>query len=164
MSSTATLIRDLRPAVYAVAGGNHVTIVLDREATAGAFDVTEVTALPGGGPPPHRHSFAEWFRVLEGELTLIEAYDGLAHTRVLGAGDDAFVTPWTVHSTLNLGTETCRFEVTSAPGAMSGYVKEAGIPVADALTAPSRRPPGPDELREVGWRWGIQFAPRSHRA
>jgi mannose-6-phosphate isomerase-like protein (cupin superfamily) len=57
-----------RPTVYVVARGNHVTIALDRVQSDGLFDVSEVRAGPGGGPPPHRHAFSEWFRVLEGEL------------------------------------------------------------------------------------------------
>jgi hypothetical protein len=52
-------------ATYAVGGGNHVTLLLDRSHTAPAFDGIEVVAQPGGGPPPHRHAFAEWFRILE---------------------------------------------------------------------------------------------------
>jgi hypothetical protein len=41
---------------YAVAGGNHVTLLLDRSHTAAALDVIEVLAQPGGGPaaPPAR--------------------------------------------------------------------------------------------------------------
>jgi len=39
-------------ATYAVAGGNHVTLLLDRSHTAAALDVIEVLAQPGGGPPP----------------------------------------------------------------------------------------------------------------
>lgn len=45
------------------AGGNHVTVELDREAAGGELDVIEVLARPGGGPLPHRHAFAEWFLV-----------------------------------------------------------------------------------------------------
>lgn len=51
-----------RPAVYEVAGGNHVTILLSREETDARVDAIDVLAHPGGGPPPHRHAFAEWFR------------------------------------------------------------------------------------------------------
>jgi quercetin dioxygenase-like cupin family protein len=63
--------------VYVVAGGNHVAIVLDRSQSNELLDVIEVRAAPGGGPPPHRHAFAEWFRVLEGELTFAEERDGV---------------------------------------------------------------------------------------
>jgi hypothetical protein len=48
--------------IYAVAGGNHVSVLLDRGDIASALDVIEVLAQPGGGPPPHRHAFAERHR------------------------------------------------------------------------------------------------------
>jgi quercetin dioxygenase-like cupin family protein len=85
--------------VYVVAGGNHVEIVLDRSQSNELLDVIEVRAAPGGGPPPHRHAFAEWFRVLEGELTFTEERDGLMRaTHAVGPGGSVFVAPWTYHS------------------------------------------------------------------
>lgn len=145
-------------ATYAVAGGNHVTLLLDRGHTASALDVIEVLAQPGGGPPPHRHAFAEWFRVIEGELTLAEERDGaVVCTSRLGPGDAIFMPPWTVHGTLNVSDAPTRFEVVGQPGAMTGYFVEAGVPVRDEHTPPDREPPGPTELREIARTWGIEF-------
>ena len=145
-------------ATYAVAGGNHVMLLLDRSHTASALDVIEVLAQPGGGPPPHRHAFAEWFRVLEGELTLAEERDGtVVCTSTLAAGDTIFVPPWTVHGTLNLSDAPARFEVVGQPGAMTGYFLEAGVQVPDERTPPEREPAGPTQLREIARRWGIEF-------
>ncbi len=144
--------------VYVVAGGNHVEIALDRSQSNELLDVIEVRAAPGGGPPPHRHAFAEWFRVLEGELTLTEERDGVMRaTHALGPGGSVFVAPWTYHGTLNLSEEPCRFEVVGQPGIMSGYFAQAGVPVADVYTEPDRAPPGPAELRDISARWGIEF-------
>ena len=61
--------------VYVVAGGNHVTILLDAPESDGAVDAVQVLAQPGGGPPPHQHAFGEWFRVLAGEPTICEDVD-----------------------------------------------------------------------------------------
>lgn len=145
-------------ATYAVAGGNHVTLLLDRSHTAAALDVIEVLAQSGGGPPPHRHAFAEWFRILDGELTLAEERDGtVVCTNILAAGDTIFVPPWTVHGTLNLSDAPARFEVVGQPGAMTGYFLEAGVQVPDERTPPERAPAGPNELREIAGRWGIEF-------
>jgi quercetin dioxygenase-like cupin family protein len=145
-------------ATYAVAGGNHVTVLLDRNETASAFDVIEVLAQPGGGPPPHRHAFAEWFRVTAGELTLAEERDGtVVCTARLAAGDTIFVPPWTVHGTLNLSSRPVRFEVVGQPAAMTGYFLDAGVPVGDERTPPDREPPGPAELGEISRTWGIEF-------
>jgi quercetin dioxygenase-like cupin family protein len=81
--------------VYAVAGGNHVIVLLNRDETGSALDVIEVLAQPGGGPPLHRHAFSEWFHVLQGELTISEERSGtVVCTRRLGAGDSVFVPPW----------------------------------------------------------------------
>lgn len=144
--------------VYVVAGGNHVTLLLDRGETGGTLDVIEVLAQPGGGPPPHRHAFGEFFRVLEGELTLAEERDGtVVCTRTLRAGEGVWVAPDVVHGTLNLSDRVTRFQVIGQPGLMTGYFAEAGVRVADPLVAPDREPPGPAQLREISARWGIEF-------
>jgi quercetin dioxygenase-like cupin family protein len=143
---------------YVVAGGNHVTVLLDRAHTDGRFDAIAVRAAPGGGPPAHRHSFSEWFRVLEGELTMCEERDGVMRTSsVLRAGDSIFVPPWVWHATLNLGTQPCRFEVIGQEGEMSGYFVQAGVAVDGPETAPATKPPGPDVLRELAAQYGIEF-------
>jgi quercetin dioxygenase-like cupin family protein len=144
--------------IYAVAGGNHVTIELDRALTGGLLDVIEVFAQPGGGPPPHRHSFGEWFLVREGELTLCEERDGqVVTTAVLGPGDSAWVGSGMVHGTLNLSDAPARFQVVGQPGAMTGYFAQAGVLVASPETPPPVPPAGPSQLREISARWGIEF-------
>ena len=144
--------------VYVVAGGNHVTIELSRDESAGVFDVIEVLAQPGGGPPPHRHEFAEWFLVREGELTMSEERDGtVVCTAVLRAGDSVWVPPGVWHGTLNLTDTVTRFQAVGQPGVMSGYFVEAGVRVASSTAAPATAPPGPDQLAELPGRWGIEF-------
>jgi quercetin dioxygenase-like cupin family protein len=143
---------------YVVAGGNYVTVLLDRSRSGDLLDVIEVHAAPGGGPPPHRHAFAEWFRVLEGELTLCEERDGtMRRTQTLRAGDSVFVAPWIYHGTLNLSGAPCRFEVVCQPGMMSAYFAEAGVRVGGVNAVPDRIPPGPAVLGEIAARWGIEF-------
>jgi quercetin dioxygenase-like cupin family protein len=143
---------------YVVAGGNHVTVLLDRTETDALLDAIDVEAATGGGPPAHRHSFAEWFRVLEGELTFCEERDGVMRpTATLRAGHSIFVPPWAWHATLNLSDAVCRFQVVGQPGMMSGYFAEAGVEVSAPDVAPDREPPGPAELHELATRWGIEF-------
>jgi quercetin dioxygenase-like cupin family protein len=144
--------------IYAVAGGNHVTIELDRAMTGGLLDVIEVLAQPGGGPPPHSHAFGEWFLVREGELTLCEERDGVVViTAALGPGDSAWIGPGVVHGTLNLSSAPVRFQVVGQPGAMTGYFTQAGILVASPETPPPAPPPGPSQLQEISEHWGIKF-------
>jgi hypothetical protein len=40
---------------------------------------------------------------------------------------------------------------------MTGYFVEAGVRVGDPLTPPATEPPGPERLREISARWGIEF-------
>jgi len=144
--------------VYVVAGGNHVTLLLDRGVSGGLVDVIDVLAQPGGGPPPHRHAFAEWFCVLAGELTISEERDGrVACTRTLTAGESVFVPPWTDHGTLNLSNAPARFQVTGQPGAMTGYFTQAGVRVPTEGAPPDRPPPGPSQLKDIAAAWGIEF-------
>ena len=101
---------------------------------------------------------AEWFRVLEGELTFAEERDGAVRcTSTLGPGETVFVPPFTVHGTLNLSDAPARFEVIGQPGAMTGYFADAGVRVPDERTPPEREPPGPTDLRDISQRWGIEF-------
>lgn len=144
--------------VYVVAGGNHVTVELDREEAGGVLDAIEVLARPGGGPPPHKHEFAEWFLVREGTLTICEERDGtVVCTREVEAGGSFWVPPWVVHGTLNLSDADVRFQTIGQPGLMSGYFAEAGVAVADPSEETPRVPPGPAELVEISARWGIEF-------
>ncbi|HUA46459.1 MAG TPA: cupin domain-containing protein [Solirubrobacteraceae bacterium] len=149
-----------RSKVYAVAGGNHVTIVVDAAETDHEFDIIEVLAQPGGGPPPHRHAFAEWFHVLDGKLQILEPSAGqLRPVASLEAGQSHFAPPWAPHTTRNLGTGPVRFLVAGRPGTMTSYFAEAGISVPDPNTAPDTPPPGPAALREIAARYDIQFVP-----
>ncbi|HEY0276809.1 MAG TPA: cupin domain-containing protein [Solirubrobacterales bacterium] len=144
--------------IYVVAGGNHVTIELDRAETDGVLDAIEVLAGPGGGPPPHRHEFAEWFLVREGTLTICEERDGaVVPTREVPAGGSFWVPPWAVHGTLNLSDADVRFQTIGQPGLMSGYFAEAGVVVLSPGEPPASEPPGPAQLKEIAARWGIEF-------
>ena len=145
-------------AIYAVAGGNHVKIVVDAAQTGGGFDVIEVTAQPGGGPPPHRHAFAEWFHVLEGELQMVIPGSGtLEDGDVVRAGQTCYVPPWAPHATHNTTASIVRFVVAAAPGGMTAYFAEAGVQVPDELTPPARTPPGPAQLMEIARRYEIEW-------
>jgi quercetin dioxygenase-like cupin family protein len=143
---------------YVVAGGDHVTILLDRAQSCDLLDVIDVCSQPGDRPPAHRHSFVEWVRVLEGELTLCEARNGtMRPTNTLAAGDSLFVAPWSYHATLNLSRTACRFQIVGQPAMMSGYFAQAGVRVADATAVADRAPVDADQLSEIARRWGIQF-------
>ena len=43
-------------------------VVLSGNDTDGRYCLIDMHIPPGGGPPPHRHDFAESFTLLEGEI------------------------------------------------------------------------------------------------
>jgi quercetin dioxygenase-like cupin family protein len=144
--------------VVVVAGGNHVTTMLAAATTDGAVDAIAVRSEHDGGPPPHRHSFGEWFLVLEGALELTGERDGaIVSLDVLHAGDSAWVPPGCWHGTINSSGSPARFVVIGHPGTMTRYFADAGVPVADDATPSAHEPPGPSELTELAVRHGIEF-------
>jgi quercetin dioxygenase-like cupin family protein len=146
--------------VRVVRGGNHVTNLLEAGATGHAVDVISVKAQPGGGPPPHRHQFGEWFHVLKGSLDITTAEDGAIETVcVAEAGDSVWVPPNAWHGTINASDDEVSFLVVGVPGTMTEYFAEAGIEVADEETPPDCEPPGPAELGDLPARHGIVFFP-----
>lgn len=147
-------------AVYAMAGGNHVTILIDAADTGGAFDLVEVFAMPGGGPPPHRHEFVEWFHVVEGAIQFLGGEDGLQPTELVQAGGTYMVPSWAPHATHNDTAAPARFIVAGQPGVMSKYFAQAGVLVTDALTPPAVPPPGPAQLAELAAKYRIQYITR----
>ena len=73
------------------------------------------------------------------------------------AGGSFWVPPWTVHGTLNLSDADCRFQTIGQPGLMSGYFAEAGVTVADPTEPPATEPPGPEQLKAIAAKWGVEF-------
>jgi len=150
--------RILEPFVGVVAGGNHVAILVDAAETEGAFDVVEVLAHPGGGPPPHRHAFEEWFRVLEGTLTFTGLRDGsIVPIAEVGPGRVVVVPPGSWHGTVNQTTSPVRFVVVGRPGVMSRYFRQASVAVASMTAPPDREPPAPAALKQLAEQHGIEF-------
>jgi quercetin dioxygenase-like cupin family protein len=146
--------------VRVVKGGNHVTTLLDAGATGHAVDAISVRADAGGGPPPHRHAFGEWFHVLEGSLEITTARDGeIVALCTAEAGDSVWVPPDAWHGTINASEREVRFVVVGVPGTMTEYFAEAGIEVPNEATPPSTEPPGPAELGDLPARHGITFFP-----
>src|SRR3954467_13237452 len=85
---------DAEALVHLAVVGDTYTVLLSGEQTDGRFAMLDMLIPPGGGPPPHRHSFEECFRVLAGSIQ--------AHLRDLPpvrleAGDSANIPPNAPH-------------------------------------------------------------------
>jgi quercetin dioxygenase-like cupin family protein len=143
---------------FMVPGGSHIRVMLDRVESGGSIDVIEIVAEPGGGPPPHRHPYGEWFRVLEGELTMCEEQDGtIVATATLAAGDAVWIAPQIWHGTLNLSEAPTRYEVVSVPGTMTGALREAGVKLSPEPQDIPAELPSPEQVAVIAARWGIEF-------
>ncbi len=157
-SKPITVTRRGDAQVRVVKGGNHVTNLLEADSTDHAVDAISVRSDPGGGPPPHRHEFGEWFHVLEGSLDITTAEKGQIVTFCTAeAGDSVWVPPDTWHGTVNASGGEVRFLAVCVPGALTDYFAEAGVPVPNEETPPSTEPPGPAELGDLPDRHGITF-------
>jgi quercetin dioxygenase-like cupin family protein len=144
--------------VRVVKGGNHVINLLEAGATGHAVDAISVRADSGGGPPPHRHEFGEWFHVLEGSLDVTTAENGaIATICTAEVGDSVWVPPNAWHGTINASDNEVRFLVVGVPGTMTEYFTEAGVEVPNEDTPPPTEPPGPAELGDLPARHGITF-------
>jgi quercetin dioxygenase-like cupin family protein len=119
--------------------GDTYTVLLSGEQTDGRFAMIDMLIPPGGGPPPHRHSFEECFRVLAGsiEVQLRE----LPPMR-LEAGDSANIPANAPHAFRNPADAPARLLCTVAPAGLERFFAEFGDPV------PTRTSPAP-ELNDV---------------
>ena len=144
--------------VYAVPGGDRVTIMIDAAETGGAFDVVEVLVQPGRAAPPHCHAFAEWFHILDGALQFLTASCGaLKPTAIVEQGGTYVVPPWAPHALRNTTATPVRFLLAGQPGVMSSYFANAGVRIRDAQSRPSVPPPSPSALAQLAARHGIHL-------
>ena len=149
--------------VYAVHGGDRVTIMIDATETGGAFDVVEVLMQPGRAAPPHHHAFAEWFHVLDGALQFLTGSCGaLNPTAIVEQGGTYVVPPWAPHAVQNTTATPVRFLLAGQPGVMSSYFANAGVRIRDAQSRPSVPPPSRSALAELTAGHGIHLLDSAH--
>lgn len=127
------------------------------EDTGGAFSLSELTAHPGFGPPPHIHRREdESYYVLEGEFEFMD--DGRTFTA--GAGAFVYLPKDRLHSHLATGDAPARALVLVTPAGVERFVEEAGYPATDTSSVPS--PPEMSELQrivETAQKYGIEVPP-----
>src|SRR4051812_30916616 len=124
----------------AVVGATY-TLLLWGEQTDGRSAMLDMLIPPGGGPPPHRHSFEECFRVLTGSIE-VQLRD-LPPVR-LEAGESANIPANAPHAFRNTADAPARLLCTVAPAGLERFFAEFGDPVA---TRTSRAPDLTDDER-----------------
>ncbi|HSM57654.1 MAG TPA: cupin domain-containing protein [Candidatus Sulfomarinibacteraceae bacterium] len=123
---------------------NRLRIVLDGEKSGGALTLFEYTLGVGGiTPPPHRHTFAEIFYVLEGSVTF--RLDGQQVTA--SAGSTVHIPGGVSHAFGNDSGAPARFLIVAAPAGIENYFRELKGLVATL-------PPGPPDMKQLGPRIG----------
>jgi quercetin dioxygenase-like cupin family protein len=121
----------------------HTLKVVDADSD-GAFTLTEVTANPGFGPPPHTHHRQnECFYVLEGTFEFF--YENRTFTA--DAGSVIHLPKGRVHNHRAVGNVPARALVVYTPAGLERFLEEAGKPAVDRSSPPA--PPEPPELEKI---------------
>jgi mannose-6-phosphate isomerase-like protein (cupin superfamily) len=121
-----------------------------------ALSVTELTAFPQNGPPPHIHLREdESFWVLDGEFSV------LLGERTVQAGPGAFVhiPKGTLHTYKNTGSTPGRMIVLLTPGGFEKLWEEVGEPAAQLTTPPPVDPRLIEKLIALAPKYSLQIPP-----
>jgi quercetin dioxygenase-like cupin family protein len=114
--------------------GDTYTITVSGEDTGGRFCVVDMHVPPGGGPPPHRHSFEETFILLEGEVDA--TFRGKKY--LLRAGDTVNIPSNAPHQFRNSSSAPARLLCICSPAGQEKFFAEVGVPVATRTTPPPK--------------------------
>lgn len=112
--------------------GDHYTVLVSGEDTAGQFTVIDMLVSPGGGPPPHRHDFEETFSILEGELEV--TFRG--ETRTVVAGTTLNIPANAPHAFRNASESTVHMLCTCSPAGQDAFFQLVGDPLTSRTAAP----------------------------
>lgn len=114
--------------------GDTYTITVPGEATGGRYTVIDMHVPPGGGPPPHRHSFEETFILLEGEMEA--TFRGTKST--VKAGESITIPSSAPHQFRNVSQQAVRMLCICSPAGQDEFFREVGIRVASRTTPPPK--------------------------
>ena len=130
---------------------NLARVLVDGEASGGAFDLVEIDARRGDMPPLHLHRETdETFVLLEGRASL-----HLPGRSVELAAGEAFVAPRGVPHVYRVESEHARWLVIGSPAGFADFVREA----SDEPAHPGFPDREPDLARvaEAAERYGIEL-------
>ena len=113
--------------------GDTMTFKATGATTGGKLLLFENLTTPGGGPPPHIHTYEdEFFFVLDGTFEIRIGEE----LQVLQAGGYAYVPRGTVHNFRNVAETVSRILVGFTPAGIEGFFRESGRPATDDGPAP----------------------------
>jgi quercetin dioxygenase-like cupin family protein len=125
--------------------GETVEILVTSESTNGSFCMLVQTSPPGGGPPPHSHTFEdEIFTVIEGDF---EIFDGRRWTRV-PPGEQVHTLRKRVHTFRNRGKTDGKMHCVAIDGRLDEYLE---------TISPLELPRDMPRLLEISKKYGITF-------
>ncbi len=114
--------------------GDTYTILVDSKQTAGSYCLIDMHVPKGGGPPPHRHDFEEFFSVLEGEIEA--TFRGEKIT--VRAGETINIPANAPHQFTNIQDAPARLLCLCAPAGQEDFFLEVGVPLASRTTPPPK--------------------------
>jgi mannose-6-phosphate isomerase-like protein (cupin superfamily) len=130
-------------------GPDPISVLVEPDATDGAFSILEAQISPGvPGPPPHVHTdgLHEFWYVLDGELDFLVGPD----TVRAGRGTMAHIPPGTVHTFSNPGKTPARWIGIFRPASGLAMIEA----VAEVFNAPGE--PDVERLMAVFAAHGVE--------
>lgn len=122
-----------------------------------AFALSELTAYPEFGPPPHiHHREDESFYILEGQFEFLDN----DRTFTAGAGSFVYLPKGRLHMHRAAGDAPARALVLVTPAGIEKFIEEAGEPATDVSSPPP--PPEMPELERivaVAQKYGVEVPP-----
>jgi quercetin dioxygenase-like cupin family protein len=137
-----TLVDPDSAAAHVAVAGDVYTILVSGAQTGGRYCLIDMTVLPGGGPPPHRHDFEEMFALLEGEIE----FTFRGKSMKAGAGSTVNIPANAPHAFRNASDMPARLLCMGAPAGLDEFF----LAVGDAVPSHASRPPAlsPAQMEE----------------
>ncbi len=136
-------------------GSGVFTFLGSTEMSEGRYSLQRVVISKGFAPPAaHRHG-PEDFYIVRGQVHFWAGEDEF----IAEAGDFVRTTPGGWH-TFQAESDEAEMLIIFSPAGLENFFKELGRP-AESMDLPGGRvgPPDPARLRELGPKYGIEFAP-----
>jgi mannose-6-phosphate isomerase-like protein (cupin superfamily) len=124
--------------------GDVYTVLVSGAQTDGRYCLIDMIVPDGGGPPPHRHDFEEFFSLLEGELE----FTFRGETQTVRAPATVNVPANAPHQFSNKSGNTVHMLCMCAPAGQDEFFLKIGVPVESRSSPPPKL--GKEEMAAKG--------------